>query len=96
MNTRVRGNKASINRRQANREADEEKKAGHKLRVRGRVLEKLPNATFTVELENKRRILAYVSGKMRMRYIRIMAGDEVTLEWSLDDPDKGRIVWLHK
>jgi translation initiation factor IF-1 len=82
--------------RQADRERDEQKKAGKKLRVRGTVVEKLPNAMFHVELENKRRILAYVSGKMRMRYIRIMAGDEVTLEWSLDDPGKGRIVWLHK
>lgn len=82
--------------RRADRERDGQKKAGQKLRIRGTVIEKLPNAFFTVELENGRRILAYVCGKMRMRYIRIMAGDAVTLEWSLDDPGKGRIVWLHK
>ncbi len=82
--------------RQLNREQDKKKKASKKIRVRGTVVEKLPNAMFNVELENGRRVLAYVSGKMRMRYIRIMAGDQVTLEWSLDDPDKGRIVWLHK
>ncbi len=82
--------------RQADRERDQKKKAGKKLRVMGRVVEKLPNAMFNVELENGRQILAYICGKMRMRYIRIMAGDKVTIEWSLDDPGKGRIVWLHK
>ncbi len=66
------------------------------LRVLGRVVEKLPNAFFTVELENGHTILAHVSGKMRERSIRIMAGDRVTVELPVDDINRGRIVWLHK
>ncbi len=66
------------------------------LRVLGTVVEKLPNAMFTVELENGHRVLAHVSGKMRERSIRIMAGDRVTVELPVDDINRGRIVWLHK
>ncbi len=66
------------------------------LRVLGTVVEKLPNATFRVELENGHKVLAHVSGKMRERSIRIMAGDQVTVELPVDDITRGRIVWLHK
>lgn len=66
------------------------------LRVLGRVVEKLPNARFQVELENGHMVLAHVSGKMRERSIRIMAGDRVTVELPVDDINRGRIVWLHK
>jgi translation initiation factor IF-1 len=66
------------------------------LRVLGRVVEKLPNAMFHVELENGHIVLAHVSGKMRERSIRIMAGDRVTVELPVDDVNRGRIVWLHK
>ena len=66
------------------------------LRVMGQVIEKLPNAMFKVELENGRQVLAHVSGKMRERSIRIMAGDAVTIELPVDDVTRGRIVWLHK
>ena len=66
------------------------------LRVLGTVVEKLPNAMFRVELENGHQLIAHVSGKMRERSIRIMAGDKVTVEVPVDDINRGRIVWLHK
>ena len=66
------------------------------IRVMGTVLEKLPNAMFNVELPNGHKILAHVSGKIRMRFIRIMAGDKVTIELSPYDLTRGRITWLHR
>jgi translation initiation factor IF-1 len=66
------------------------------IRVLGTVKEKLPNANFRVELENGHEVLAHVSGKIRMRFIRIMAGDKVTVELSPYDLTRGRITWLHK
>ena len=66
------------------------------IRVMGTVLEKLPNAMFNVELPNGHKILAHVSGKIRMRFIRIMAGDKVTVELSPYDLTRGRITWLHR
>jgi translation initiation factor IF-1 len=72
---------------------DQETKA---VRVMGTVLEKLPNAMFNVELPNGHKILAHVSGKIRMRFIRIMAGDKVTVELSPYDLTRGRITWLHR
>ncbi len=62
------------------------------IRIQGKVLEALPNAMFRVELENGHRIIAHVSGKMRMHFIRILAGDTVTIEMSPYDLTKGRIV----
>jgi translation initiation factor IF-1 len=62
------------------------------IKVEGIVLETLPNAMFRVELENKHVIIAHVSGKMRMHFIRILAGDRVTVEMSPYDLSKGRIV----
>ena len=66
------------------------------LEVEGTVLEKLPNAMFKVELENGHKVLATISGKLRMNYIRILPGDKVTLELSPYDLSKGRIIWRDK
>ena len=73
-----------------------QKKGPKMLRVLGTVVEKLPDAVFRVELENGHILLAHVCGKIRMRYIRIMPGDSVTVEISPYDLTRGRIVWLHK
>ncbi len=66
------------------------------IEVEGRVVEALPNATFQVELENGHRILAHISGKLRMNFIRILVGDKVTVEMSPYDLSKGRITWRSK
>lgn len=66
------------------------------IEVEGKVLEKLPNAMFQVELENGHTILAHISGKLRMHYIRILPGDKVTVEMSPYDLTKGRIIWRDK
>ena len=62
----------------------------------GTVLEALPNATFKVQLSNGHTITAYISGKLRMNFIRILPGDKVTVEVSIYDPSKGRITWRTK
>ena len=62
----------------------------------GVVLEKLPNALFNVELENGHQILAHISGKLRMNYIKILPGDKVKVEMSPYDLTKGRIVFRYK
>jgi translation initiation factor IF-1 len=64
--------------------------------VEGTVVEALPNAMFRVELENKHMVLAHVSGKMRMHFIRILPGDRVTLELSPYDLSRGRITYRYK
>ncbi|MEM2146835.1 MAG: translation initiation factor IF-1 [Candidatus Jordarchaeaceae archaeon] len=64
--------------------------------VDGTVLEPLPNAMFRVELENGHKVLAHISGKMRMHYIRILPGDKVTVELSPYDLTKGRITYRKK
>ena len=66
------------------------------IEVEGTILEALPNATFKVELQNKHIILAHVSGKLRMNFIRILPGDKVTVEMSPYDLSKGRITWRAK
>lgn len=66
------------------------------IELKGIVLDALPNAKFQVELENGHRILAHLSGKLRMHYIRIMPGDKVTVELSPYDLTKGRITWRGK
>ena len=66
------------------------------LKVDGTILEALPNATFRVELENGHEVLAHISGKMRMHYIKIMPGDRVSLEMSPYDLSKGRITYRYK
>lgn len=63
------------------------------IRMEGTVTEALPNAVFRVELENGHKVLAHVSGKMRMHFIRILPGDQVTVELSPYDLEKGRIVY---
>jgi translation initiation factor IF-1 len=67
-----------------------------KLEVEGTVVEALPNTQFRVELDNGHRILAYLSGKMRKYYIRILLGDRVKVEMSVYDPSRGRIIYRHK
>ena len=64
--------------------------------VEGRVLETLPNAMFRVELENGHKVLAHISGKMRMHYIRILPGDKVGVEMSPYDLSRGRIIFRYK
>jgi translation initiation factor IF-1 len=64
--------------------------------VEGTVIEALPNASFRVELENKHVVLAHVSGKMRMNFIRILPGDRVTVELSPYDLNRGRITYRFK
>ena len=66
------------------------------IEITGTVLEKLPNAMFEVELENKHKVLAHISGKLRMNYIKILPGDKVTIELSPYDLSKGRIIWRDK
>ncbi len=66
------------------------------IQVEGQILETLPNATFRVELDNKHVILGYISGKMRMNYIRILPGDRVLVDMSPYDLNKGRIVYRYK
>ena len=66
------------------------------IEVEGTVMEKLHNAMFKVELENKHVVLAHISGKLRMNFIRILPGDKVTIELSPYDLSKGRIIWRDK
>lgn len=63
------------------------------IRMEGTITEALPNAVFRVELENGHRVMAHVSGRMRMHFIRILPGDRVTVELSPYDLAKGRIVY---
>ncbi len=64
--------------------------------VEGKVIEPLPNAMFRVELDNGHVVLAHISGKMRMHFIKILPGDKVTLELSPYDLNRGRIIYRHK
>ncbi len=66
------------------------------IQVEGTVVESLPNASFRVELENGHRVLAHISGKMRMNFIKILPGDKVTVELSPYDLTRGRIVYRYK
>ena len=66
------------------------------IELEGTVLDALPNAMFKVELENGHEILAHVSGKIRMNYIRILPGDKVTVEMSPYDLSRGRITYRYK
>ena len=71
-------------------------KRDKKIRVIGRVTDKLPNAQFKVELENGHEVLAYLSGKMKVNRIKILSGDEVTVHLSPYDLTRGRIVYRKK
>ena len=66
------------------------------IEVEGTVIESFPNAMFQVELENGHRVLAHISGKLRMNFIRILPGDKVTIELSPYDLSRGRITWRGK
>ena len=66
------------------------------IEVEGTVVESLPNTNFKVELENGHQILAHISGKLRMNYIKILPGDKVKVELSPYDLSKGRIIWRDK
>lgn len=66
------------------------------IEVEGKVVESLPNAMFLVELENGHKVLAHISGKLRMNFIRILPGDKVNIELSPYDLTRGRIVWRAK
>ena len=66
------------------------------IELEGKVVEPLPNAMFKVELENGHQVLAHISGKMRMHYIKILPGDKVTVELSPYDLDRGRITYRYK
>lgn len=66
------------------------------IEVEGKVVEPLPNAMFRVELDNGHKILAHISGKMRMHYIRILPGDRVVVELSPYDLTRGRITYRYK
>ena len=66
------------------------------IQIEGTVTETLPNAMFNVELDNGHRVLAHISGKMRMHYIRILPGDRVLVELSPYDLTRGRVVYRYK
>jgi translation initiation factor IF-1 len=66
------------------------------IEVEGTVVEPLPNAMFRVELENGHKVLAHISGKMRMNFIKILPGDKVTVELSAYDLSRGRIIYRFK
>lgn len=66
------------------------------IEVEGKVVEALPNANFIVELDNGHKLLAHISGKLRMNFIRIIPGDKVTVELSPYDLSRGRITWRGK
>jgi translation initiation factor IF-1 len=77
-------------------EARQKKPKDDAIEVEGTVVEPLPNAMFRVELENGHRVLAHVSGKMRMNFIRILPGDRVKVELSAYDLTRGRITYRFK
>ncbi|MEG0012932.1 MAG: translation initiation factor IF-1 [Cellulosilyticaceae bacterium] len=66
------------------------------IEVEGTVIEKLPNATFKVEIEGGHVVLGHISGKLRMNFIRVLPGDKVTVALSPYDLTKGRIIWRSK
>lgn len=72
------------------------KSKDEKLVLEGKIIEALPNTTFRVELENGHEVLAYLSGKMRKHYIRVLLGDNVRVELSPYDLSRGRIVYRHR
>jgi translation initiation factor IF-1 len=77
-----------------NKEKGAQKEEG--IQIEGTVIETLPNAMFKVELDNGHRVLAHISGKMRMHYIRILPGDRVLVELSPYDLTRGRVVYRYK
>ena len=78
------------------KEIDKDMAKEEPIKVDGKVLETLPNAMFKVELENKHILLAHISGKMRMHFIKILPGDTVSVEISPYDLSRGRITYRYK
>ncbi|MBC7263967.1 MAG: translation initiation factor IF-1 [Chloroflexi bacterium] len=72
------------------------KESQEKIEVQGTITEALPNATFRVELDNGQQVLAYISGRMRKNYIKVLLGDRVLVELSPYDPMRGRITYRFK
>jgi translation initiation factor IF-1 len=66
------------------------------IQIEGTILESLPSATFRVELDNKHQVIAHISGRMRLHWIRILPGDRVTVEFSPYDLTRGRIIYRFK
>ncbi len=66
------------------------------IQLEGTIIEALPNATFRVELDNHHKVLAHISGRMRLNWIRILPGDRVTVEFSPYDLSRGRIIYRFK
>ncbi|HTW93098.1 MAG TPA: translation initiation factor IF-1 [bacterium] len=66
------------------------------IQLEGTILESLPSATFKVELDNKHQVIAHISGRMRLHWIRILPGDRVTVEFSPYDLTRGRIIYRFK
>jgi translation initiation factor IF-1 len=66
------------------------------IQLEGTILESLPSATFKVELDNKHQVIAHISGRMRLHWIRILPGDRVTVEFSPYDLSRGRIIYRFK
>jgi len=79
-----------------NNQEDNKKSSKEVIELQGTITETLPNAMFRVELENGHEILAHISGRMRMHYIKILPGDKVTIEMTPYDLSKGRITYRHK
>jgi translation initiation factor IF-1 len=80
--------------KEKNKEKTSQKEEG--IQVEGAVIETLPNAMFKVKLDNDHEVLAHISGKMRMHYIRILPGDRVLVELSPYDLTRGRVVYRYK
>jgi translation initiation factor IF-1 len=83
-------------RRGQERNAEDMPKKDGAIEIEGRIVESLPNAFFRVELDNGHKVLAHISGKMRMHYIRILPDDRVVVELSPYDLSRGRIVYRYK
>jgi translation initiation factor IF-1 len=89
-------NSVHVSKQPARRNAEDMAKKDGAIEIEGQVVEPLPNAMFRVELANGHKVLAHISGKMRMHYIRILPGDRVVVELSPYDLTRGRIVYRYK
>ena len=90
------GQRRKTRRGQTKKTGQEQTKKEEAIEVEGTVVEPLPNAMFRVELEMGHKVLAHISGKMRMHFIRILPGDKVIVELSPYDLSRGRITYRHK
>jgi len=88
--------KIGVARTQQEKDSEETMPKEEAIQVEGKIIEPLPNAMFRVELENGHKVLAHISGKMRMHFIKILPGDQVTVELSPYDLSRGRITYRAK